>query len=75
MAESEQNCSLQIARIKQLLDPDLDRGLVRLIALDLLLDGLSLIERGEQFWTDGCCEGTHADVGIRGRRLAHVDSR
>jgi hypothetical protein len=46
---SEQNRSLQVAGIKQLLGPEFDRGLFHLIALDLLRDGFLLIERGEQF--------------------------
>jgi hypothetical protein len=49
---SEQNRSLQVARIKQLLGPELDRELFHRIAPDLLLDGSLIersIERSEQF--------------------------
>ena len=72
---SEQNRSLQIAGIKQLLGPELDRGVFRRIAPDRLLNGWSLTSEVSNFDQTAAAKGrSHAGIGIRGTRLAHVDS-
>jgi hypothetical protein len=71
---SEQNRSLQIARIKQLLGPELDPGLFHRIALDLLLDGLSPLSEVSNFDQTAAAKGARW-YGDSGTRLTHVDSR